>query len=398
MAGGITAPLGFRAAGLHVGIKKPGIPDLALVVSDVDGPVAGVFTRNRVAAAPVVLDQARLRRGRGRAVVVNSGNANACTGARGLRDAETMSRLAAQALGLEPESVLVGSTGVIGQYLPMDVIRVGIPALAARLSRRGGGMAAKAIMTTDLKPKEYAVQGRIGGKLVTVGGMAKGAGMIHPNMATMLAYLSTDVRISRPALQRALREAVEASFNAISIDGDTSTNDTVLCFANGLAGNAPLVPASPGFLTFRRLLTDVCRELAMQILRDGEGVTKVLAIHVTGARTVAEARRVGETVATSALVKTALFGEDANWGRIMAAVGRSGVRLDQAKIGLSFDGVPIVRNGMSLGPQAERRIEPIVRRKEFGIDISLGMGTASACRWTTDLSYDYVKINASYRT
>jgi glutamate N-acetyltransferase/amino-acid N-acetyltransferase len=253
-------------------------------------------------------------------------------------------------------------------------------------------------MTTDLKVKEVAIQADIAGQVVTVGGMAKGSGMIHPDMATMLAYLTTDAAISQPTLQRALTAAVASSFNSISVDGDTSTNDTVLCLANGLAGNRLIREGSPELATFRALLDDACRDLALQVCRDGEGVTKVVELCVQGARTQAEAKLVARTIATSCLVKTALFGEDANWGRIMAAIGRSGASIAPRKIGLAYEGIPIVKNGASLGPSAERRIARVVRRQEFTITVNLGQGPHSTRLWMTDLSYDYVKINASYRT
>jgi len=284
LAGGITAPLGFLAAGIATGIKKRGIRDLALLVSERAGPIAGLFTRNRLPAAPVVLDRLHLRHRTGRAIIINSGNANACTGPRGLADAEEMARLVARRLDARPRTVFVGSTGVIGQPLPMSCIRRSLPVLLQRLRRSGGREAARAIMTTDQRIKEVAVQDRIAGRLVTVGGMAKGAGMIHPDMATMLAYLSTDAAIAQSALQQSLRHAVNRSFNCISVDGDTSTNDTVLCLANGMAGNPTLRAGSPGFAAFRRLLDHACHSLAMQVCRDGEGVTKVVQILVVGAR------------------------------------------------------------------------------------------------------------------
>jgi glutamate N-acetyltransferase/amino-acid N-acetyltransferase len=383
---------------VHAGLKKPGLLDLALVVSEREAAAAGVFTRNRVVAAPVLLDRAHLRGGRGRAILVNSGGANACTGARGLADAREMARLVAAALGLDPRTVYVGSTGVIGRFLPMPRIRRAIPLLVGGLSRRGGRRAAQAIMTTDRRPKEVAVRARIGGRTVTIGGMAKGSGMIHPDMATMLAYLTTDAAIEPRTLQRVLSAAVDRSFNRISVDGDTSTNDTVLCLANGAAGNTLLRNGSPGLARFRHLMEEACRSLAMQICRDGEGVTKVVEIAVTGARTAADARRIARTVGTSCLVKTALFGEDANWGRIMAAVGRAGVRIVPDRITLAFGGIPIFRGGRSLGRAVERKLDAVVRRREFTISIGLGQGAAAASLWTTDLSYDYVRINASYRS
>lgn len=398
--GGITAPRGFLAAGLHAGIKKPSILDLALVASEQPGPVAGLFTTNQVAAAPVVLDRQHLKQGQGigRAFIVNSGNANACTGAQGLADAKEMAKLTAQSLGVPVRSILVGSTGVIGQFLPMTAIRDGVPRLVQRLRRTGGHEAAKAILTTDLKAKEVALQAKIAGRTVTVGGMAKGSGMIHPNMATMLAYLTTDAAIVQPTLQRALRAAADLSFNCISVDGDTSTNDTVLCLANGLAGNAPLREGTNELAAFQAMLNEACRSLAMHICGDGEGVTKIVQVLVKGAKSVADAKAVANTVGTSCLVKTAFFGEDANWGRIMAAVGRAGVRIKPERIGLAIEGVPIVKQGVSLGREAERAIEKLFRRREFQVVVDLGIGSAQGSIWTTDLSYEYVRINASYRS
>ncbi len=396
--GGITAPRGFLAAGIHCGIKKPGSPDLALVVSEQEGPVAGVFTTNQVVAAPVVLDRLHLRSGRGRAIIVNSGNANACTGPAGLAAAREMARLVAQGLQVPLHTVFVGSTGVIGQPLRMERIRAGFPSLTSRLRRGGGVEAAKAILTTDLRIKQVALQERLGGRTVTIGGMAKGSGMIHPNMATMLAYLTTDADISRSALQRALTAAVDQTFNCITVDGDTSTNDTVLCLANGEAGNVRITEGSADFRPFQAMLTQASQSLALQICRDGEGVTKIVKILVTGAKTHGDAHRVANTVATSNLVKTALFGEDANWGRVMAAAGRAGVPLRSRSLSLSFDGVPMVRQGSGLGPRAERKIATVFRKKEFTIHLDLGQGSAQAHVWTTDLSYDYVRINASYRS
>ncbi len=395
---GVTAPQGFQAAGIHCGIKKPGLLDLALLVSDVSGPIAGVFTRNRVAAAPVLLDRRHLAKHRGRAIIINSGNANACTGAPGFAAAQTMASSVARILLVPTHEVFVGSTGVIGRVLPIDRVKAGIPALFAQLSRRGGPQAARAIMTTDLRPKEVAVSATIGGRRVTVGGMAKGSGMIHPDMATMLAYITTDAAIQPAALQQALRSAVDQSFNCITVDGDTSTNDTVLCLANGLAGNRIIASNTPAHRAFIALLTDACRTLALAICRDGEGVTKVVTIAVSGARTDAHARRVASTIATSNLVKTALFGEDANWGRVMGAIGRSGVPIDQQKVSVDFDNVAMVRHGMGIGLAAERRIAAVFKRKEFTIAVNLGQGRAQAHMWTTDLSYDYVRINASYRS
>jgi len=395
---GITAPLGFRAAGLHCGIKKARVLDLALVVSDRSGPIGGVFTTNRVVAAPVALDRLHLRHGVGRAILINSGNANACTGRPGMAAAQRTAAVVARTLGIPIHEVFIGSTGVIGRPLPVDRIIRAVPALVERVSSLGGLSAARAILTTDLKPKAIARRARINGRTVIIGGMAKGSGMIHPAMATMLGYLTTDAAITRTALQRALTQAVDDSFNCISVDGDTSTNDTVLCLANGLAGNRPITEGTSAFRQFVRLLTEACQPLALAICRDGEGVTKVVKIEVEGAGTTLQARQVANTIGTSNLVKTALFGEDANWGRVMAAIGRAGVTMDPAKINVSFGGVPMVRNGVGLGPAAERRIAKVFHRKEFTIQVKLGQGRHRSHLWTTDLSYDYVRINASYRS
>jgi len=396
--GGVTAPRGFAAAGIHCGIKKKRLPDLALLVSERNGPVAGVFTTNRVTAAPVQLDRLYLKKKTARAVIVNSGNANAVTGQQGYADAVEMAMLVAKRLKIAPHTVFVGSTGVIGQPLPMPRIRQGLPMLMKQLRRAGGHDAARAILTTDLKTKEIAYSARIGGKTITVGGMAKGSGMIHPDMATMLAYVTTDAAIEQAALQQALASAVAKSFNCISVDGDSSTNDTVLCLANGVAGNPVLRKGSAALATFQHVLDRVCLDLAMQVIRDGEGVTKVVKLAVTGAKTHADAKQIARTIGTSLLVKTALFGEDANWGRIVAALGRAGVAIDPGRIGLAFDGVPMMKAGRQLGASAQRQIDRIVKNKEFTITIAIGHGTASATLWITDLSYEYVKINASYRT
>jgi len=395
---GVTAPLGFEAAGIHCGIKKPRSLDLALLVSTVRGPIAGVFTKNRIVAAPVILDRRHLRQHLGRAIIINSGNANACTGARGLAAASAMASAVAKGLSIPLNQVFVGSTGVIGRVLPIKRVKSGIPTLISHLSVQGGHQAAEAILTTDLRPKTIAVQARIGGRVVTIGGMAKGSGMIHPEMATMLAYLTTDAAIAPAALQRALKSAVAQSFNCITVDGDTSTNDMVLCLANGLAKNALIKQGTLHYRQFEHLLTQASQALALAICRDGEGVTKVVKIVVDGARTAAEAKRVATTIATSLLVKTALFGEDANWGRVMGAIGRSGVSLDPAKLTVYFDRIAMVKGGMGVGLVAERKIAQVFKRNEFTITVNLGQGRAHAHMWTTDLSYDYVRINASYRS
>ena len=396
--GGITAVPGILAAGICAGIKKTAVPDLALIVSERDATIAGVLTRNQVVAAPVLLARQRLSRGTARAILANSGNANACTGRQGMADAQEMTALVAGLLKCPMNQVYVGSTGVIGQPLPMDRIRAAIPRLVSQLSRQGGQEAARAIMTTDTTIKMAAATDRIAGRQVTLGGIAKGSGMIHPDMATMLAYLVTDVHISRVMLQRALRLATDQSFNRIPLDGDTSTNDMVLCLANGLAGNRPFASAGSDNRRFQDLLNTVCRNLATMIARDGEGATKFVELRVTGARTEADAIRVANTVATSSLVKTAWFGQDSNWGRIMAAIGRAGVAIIENRIAISYGDVPVVRRGIGLGQAAEEQANAVLRQREFTVTVQLGQGRAGATVWTSDLTLDYVKINASYRS
>jgi len=398
VTGGITAVPGILAAGMAAGIKKGDTLDLALIVSEKEAVVAGVFTTNKVVAAPVVWDRQRLRRGKGRAILANSGNANACTGRQGYLDTVKMAALAAKALDVSPEAVLIGSTGVIGKPLPMDKIEAALPILAARLHRNGGEEAAQAIMTTDTTLKMVAASDMIGGRPVTVGGIAKGSGMIHPNMATMLAFLATDAQVPRQVLQRCLRQATERSFNRIPVDGDTSTNDMVLCLANGLAANRPIKPGSADARRFQALLEHVCLDLAKKIAWDGEGATKLVELSVTGARTEQDALRVANTIATSSLVKTAWFGEDANWGRIMAAIGRAGVRIVEDQIAIRVGHVPIVRRGIGLGQSVEEQANAVMKAREFTVTVDLGLGNAVAIVWTTDLSTEYIKINASYRS
>jgi len=396
--GGVTAVPGILAAGISAGIKKTAVPDLALIVSESDAVIAGVLTRNKVAAAPILLARQRLRGGRARAILANSGNANACTGRQGMADAREMAALAAGLLGCSADQVFVGSTGVIGQPLPMDRIRAGIPRLVSQLSREGGPEAARAIMTTDTTIKMAAAAESIAGRRITLGGIAKGSGMIHPDMATMLAYLVTDAHISRAMLQRALRMAMVQSFNRIPLDGDTSTNDMVLCLANGLAGNQSFSTTGSDGRGFQELLNTVCQDLAKMIARDGEGATKFVELRVTGARTETDALRVANTVATSSLVKTAWFGQDSNWGRIMAAIGRAGVTIRENRIAISYGDIPVVRRGIGLGQAAEVQANVVLRQREFTLTVHLGQGRAAATVWTSDLTLDYVKINASYRS
>jgi len=401
--GGVTAPQGFQAAGVSAGIKKNGKRDLALIYAEKPCSAAGVFTQNLVKAAPVLLDMEHLEKtqGRAQAIVVNSGNANACTGAQGRQDALTMAELAAAKLGLAPEEVLVASTGVIGQPLPMEKVKQGIELAVAALSKAGGREAVEAIMTTDTKPKEIAVSFSLQGREVTLGAMAKGAGMIHPNMATMLCFITTDAAVAPEALHRALQRAVDATFNMLTVDGDTSTNDSVLVLANGLAGNEELNEGSDGYEDFVEALTYVCRDLARKIAADGEGATKLLEVVVKNAPSLQDARLVAKAVASSNLVKTALFGEDANWGRVLCAAGYSGARFDPEKVDIYLQSragrIQTAARGAGL-PFDEEAAARILKEQEITFVLDLQAGDAEATAYSCDFSYDYVRINADYRT
>jgi glutamate N-acetyltransferase/amino-acid N-acetyltransferase len=391
----VTAPRGFVAAGVAAGIKKAG-PDVALVVSERPAAAAGAFTRNRLVAAPVVVSREHLRRSRGRAraVVLNAGCANAATGARGLADARAAARLVAGLIDAAAHEVLVCSTGTIGVPLPMHALRAGVEAAAAALSPRGGPGAARAILTTDTRAKEAALRVRLPSGMVTIGGMAKGAGMIHPEMATLLAVVTTDAAVPPRALAALVRHAADHSFNRISVDGDTSTNDSLLLLANGASG-VSAAPGRPGWARFRDAVTEVCRRLAEMIVRDGEGASLLAALTVAGAPSERAALRVAKTIATSPLVKTALAGRQANWGRVLAAAGRSGVAFDPARASVTFGGLRVYHRGRPrrVTASAERRA---YRRDPFPIVVDLGAGTASAAVLTCDLTRGYVEINGSY--
>lgn len=390
---GVTAPRGFRAAGVACGVKPTDALDLALVVSDSDCACAGVFTTNRVQAAPVLHDKAALAKNRDtiRAVVANSGCANACTGDAGLDDARAMAEATAHTLGIRVNQVLVLSTGVIGKRLDVAKVRAGITKAANSLSVDGGANAAYAIMTTDTRPKVYAMRNT----QYAIGGMAKGAGMIHPNMATMLSVITTDAKISPDLLDQALRAAVNQSFNRISIDGDMSTNDTLLVLANGASGYE--IRNTQHVAEFTDALTIVATDLAKQIVRDGEGATKFVEIVVSGARDDADAARVAKAIANSPLVKTALYGGDANWGRVVAAAGYSGVAVEAVKMKLWFGDVNVFANGTPTNYDEADSTRAIAGKDVF-IRLDLGMGRASATVWTCDLSHEYVTINGKYRT
>ena len=395
--GGVTAVKAIRASGVFCGIKRANL-DLALVVSDRPATVAGVTTINRVKAAPVLLCERQFRGGRFSAAVANSGNANACTGPKGARDALAMRDRLSSLAGRPAEEIFVASTGVIGKRLPIVKVLAGIGEAFRLLSPEGGEAAARAIMTTDTYPKEAAVSFRLGGKRVVIGGMAKGSGMIAPNLATMLCFVGTDAVASAPLLRRALRQAVRDTFNAITVDGCMSTNDTVLLFANGAAEAAPLRAGGGNLAVFEEALHRVLSRLARMIAKDGEGATKLIQVEVRGSRTADGARIAATAVATSPLVKTAFFGEDCNWGRVMAALGASGVRFDPDRVDISLDGIAVVRGGVGLGEGRERRVEKRMRRPEFTLAIDLHGGVGKAAVLTTDLSGDYVRINAGYRS
>lgn len=385
VTGGVTAAHGFRAAGLAAGIKPSGKKDLALILSDVPATVAATFTTNQVKAAPVKLDMNHVKSGTARAIVANSGNANACTGKIGLLHAEAMAAAVARRIGCRDEHVLVCSTGRIGVPLPIVKVEAGIKKLLKQVSRHGSHDAALGIMTSDTFPKECAVAFQARGKTFHVGGIAKGAGMIHPNMATMLAFITTDAAVPRATLQRALRHAVNKSFNRISIDGDMSTNDTVICLANGTAGKVNLTK-------FQAALDHVCLELAKMIVKDGEGVTKFVTVDVHGARNDREAEIAARSVCNSALVKTSWCGGDPNWGRIMDSLGYSRAKVVEEKVDIAYDGVPAVRGGQPTRTPVAK-LKKIVKQPVFTITIHLHLGHGRCTMHTCDLTEAYVTFN-----
>ncbi|OGP88273.1 MAG: bifunctional ornithine acetyltransferase/N-acetylglutamate synthase [Deltaproteobacteria bacterium RBG_16_47_11] len=389
---------GFLFSGIAAGIKKDGKRDLGLIYSEAPAQVAGLFTTNAVKAAPVQLDMERLKRGLCQAILVNSGNANACTGSRGLGDAKRIASLVAKELGINERLVFPSSTGVIGSPLPMKRIEEGIPKLVDHLSPEAWMSTVEAIMTTDTFPKVEVATCRIKGKQVKICGMVKGAGMIRPNLATMLSFLVTDANIKASLLQRMLEKTAEASYNRITVDGETSTNDTVLLLANGKAGHPCLNRMDRDGEMFQSMLSKVCRSLAESVVKDGEGATKFVEILIRGARNMKEAKQAAYAVAHSPLVKTAFFGEDANWGRILCALGYSGVHIDPNRMDVFFDRAPIVKNGMGIGPRSEEKAGKILKNKSFKVTVDLHQGKSQFSVLTTDLSLDYVKINASYRS
>jgi len=397
-ASGVTAAKGFLAAGVHSGVKKFK-KDLALLFSTTPAVAAGVFTTSRVQAAPVLVSKCQMKDTSSfRAIIVNSGNANACTGERGLNDAWRMVEVTAGALGVRRDEVLVSSTGIIGQYLPMEKVLSGIPRAATQLSRDAHRDAAEAITTTDTFLKEFAVRMNLGGVDVSIGGMAKGSGMIAPNMATMLAFVTTDVNIAPSLLSRSLKLACDRSFNRITVDGDTSTNDMVLLLANGLAGNKVLEDERDSdYAVFYKVLEYVLTRLSKMIVMDGEGATKFIEIEVIRAVSEDIAVRAAKAIANSNLVKTALHGEDANWGRILAAIGYSGIEFNPADVEISFGDVPILQQNYTIG-FSEEEAKRVLSEKEIKITVSLHQGNHAASYWTCDLSREYVSINANYRS
>jgi len=401
--GGVTAPKGYKASGIYAGIKKKR-KDMALVYSEVPAAGAGVFTTNVVKAAPVKWDIKLTKESKNiQAIIINSGVANACTGEEGWNNNYLMAKAAADYLHIPPESVYTASTGVIGRQLPIDVIVNGIPKLVENLddTKEAGTLAAEAIMTTDTYAKECAVSFSIGGKEVILGGMAKGSGMIHPNMATLIGVLTTDISISRELLKEALKENVKYTFNMISVDRDTSTNDTVVVLANGMAGNNMITEKNEDYGIFCKALNTVMTRLAKMLAADGEGATKLLEVTVKGALTWDDAAKLSKAVISSNLVKTAVFGSDANWGRIMCAMGYSGVEFDPEKVDLYIESengsLQLVGNGLTTD-YSEKTATDILSAKEVKAVIDLKQGSASATAWGCDLTYDYVKINADYRS
>jgi len=395
--GTVTSPKGFLAGATNAGIKTEGKDslDLGILYSEVPCAVAGSFTTNKIKAAPVVLCKERLEKKNAQAIVVNSGCANACTGAQGAKDSAEMASLAAEKLGISQEEVLVASTGIIGVTLPMEVIRTGIKRIT--LSSKGGHQLAKAIMTTDTSPKEMAVSFDLNEKKITIGAVAKGAGMIHPNLATMLCFITTDAAIDASFAQRALQSAVDESFNMITIDNDTSPNDTVLLFANGLAGNKPLEAGTSEAGIFQEALIDVCLYLAKSIARGGEGATKLIEVCIEGALTLDDARIAARTIASSPLVKTAVHGQDPNWGRIVAALGRSGAEIDPVKIDLYLKDICLIRAGCPAIFDTRKAIN-VLSNDIVSFSIYLNLGKESATAWGCDLSEEYVTINSAYTT
>lgn len=394
---GVTFPQGFKAAGVKAGIKKSGNLDLAVIYTEQEAAVAGTFTQNAVAAAPVLVSKDVVKGGKAHAIVANAGCANACTGETGLKNAKEMAACAAEALGCAANEVVVGSTGVIGVNLPMEKITAGVTAAVKELSVDGSEKAGNAIITTDTYSKACALEIELGGKKVRFGAIAKGSGMIQPNMATMLCFITTDAAIDSKLLQEALSDIVNVSFNMISVDGDMSTNDMVIVMANGAAENAKITEKGADYEKFAEALKSICVGLAQRIAADGEGATKFLTINVKGAKCFADAKTVAMSVAKSPLVKTAFFGEDPNWGRVICAVGYAGAPMVPEKTVVKFGGIAVYANGLG-ATFDEAKLREVMAEHDIVIDIEMGLGDAEATVWSCDFSYEYVKINGEYHT
>lgn len=395
--GGITAPGGFLAAGVSAGIKKSGKRDVCLLAAASAIPAAGVFTTSSTAAPPVLVSREHLATGMLRAVAANAGNANACTGEPGMRDARSMAASAAHALGCTPQEIAVCSTGVIGVPLPLDLVARGIAEAADALDSTHGEDAAEAIMTTDTFVKQLAISVTVESRTFTVGGMAKGSGMIQPNMATMLAFITTDAPLSPASCDAILRASVARSFNRITVDSDTSTNDTCILMASGAEGGTELMPGSPGYNAVAAAVLEVCIALAQMVVRDGEGATKFVTVTVKGATTEADAETCAFAIANSPLMKTALFGQDANWGRVAMAVGKSGAEVDPSALEIVFAGIVTCKDGTATGFD-EQEAARALAEPEIELLVDLHVGDAEATVWTCDFSYDYVRINGEYRS
>lgn len=391
----------FKASGISAGIKKSGKKDLCIIYSEKKAVSAATFTTNKVKAAPILLNMEYLKNSNTQAIVVNSGYANACTGEEGLKNAKAMSEIAGECLGLKPEEVFVASTGVIGVQLPMEIITAGIKNACSKISYDGGTDASEAIMTTDTFPKRVTVEAVVGEKNIILSGMAKGSGMIHPNMGTMLGFIATDVNISKELLQKALRDSVQDSYNMVSVDGDTSTNDMVVILANGTAGNDIITSEGKDYDDFKSALDLLNKELSKNIAKDGEGATKLIEVELHNARTLQDAKICAKSIITSSLVKSAFFGSDANWGRIFCAIGYSGADFNPDKVHISFKSdageIKIVENGTGLNFD-EATAKKILDQEYVNVTVDLKDGSFNATAWGCDLTYDYVKINGSYRS
>jgi glutamate N-acetyltransferase/amino-acid N-acetyltransferase len=398
LEGGITTVPGILASGIAAGIKPSGKKDLALIYSSVPARAAAMFTQNQVKGAPVLVSQEHVRDGRAHAILASSGCANVCTGEQGIKDAREMTRIVGELLRVPTRQVLIAATGVIGQLLPMDKIRAGLPKLVKALSPQGGRKASEAILTTDTMPKEAALRLEVAGRPVTIGGIAKGVGMLEPHLATMFCFVATDAMVEAVALRSVLRRAVDRSFNRITVDGDQSTSDTVAVLANGLAENAPLERGGRGLRQFSRGLEALTLRLARLLVEDGEGATKLVEVRVRGARTRREALLAARSVASSPLVKTAFNGADPNWGRIMMALGKSPARIVADRVAITIGDEPLVERGAPRPDVRLDRIREVMRRREYAVTIDLGLGRGEEHVWTSDLSEEYVRINAKYTT